>query len=107
MEVLNVMEQAIREYKQATKVWQEDSPIPYVDDDSILRTVGRNIRMARQSKHMTLKELAERVDVAENTIQKAERGERNITLVTTDKIAHGLGLPLWAILVDVMEDLDG
>lgn len=101
---LQVMEQVIREYRQATRVWKEEPPIEYHEGDSILKAVGRNIRMARQRQHMTLKQLAKRADIAENTIQKAERGERNISIVTADKIAQGLGLSLWAILVDDTED---
>lgn len=103
-EALQTMEQVIREYKQATKIWKENPPIHYSDGDSILRVFGRNVRAERQRQRMIISKLAERSDLAENTLQRCERGKQNVTLETADRIAHALNVPIWTLLTFNMEE---
>ena len=104
IEAVRHLEQVLREYRAATKILREKPPIRYSDGDSILIAFGRNVRAERQRQKMIIPQLSKRAEVAENTIQKCERGERNVTLETADKIAHGLNVSLWTLLTDELED---
>lgn len=60
---------------------------------------GRRLREERKSRDWTLEDLAERCGLAWNYIADVERGERNVTLDTAAKLAMGLGIPLWQLLL--------
>lgn len=62
--------------------------------DNFKVQVGNNIKHFRKANHMTLKELAKHVGIAEGTMQKYEAG--NITRVDIEmisKIANALNIP--------------
>lgn len=58
----------------------------------ITEQVGSQIREARRAKGLTLKEVGERMGVAEATVSRYEKGGQNLTVETLHKIAEALGL---------------
>lgn len=58
----------------------------------ILKLVGDRIRLFRKSQGLTQEELAEKAGLQYSYIGGVERGERNISLETLEKIIDGLGI---------------
>lgn len=58
--------------------------------DTLVKLVGNNIKVIRKSKNMTQEELAEKCGLQTSYLAGVERGERNITLQTLEKILMGL-----------------
>ncbi len=58
--------------------------------DKIAQTVGSRIRAYRQRIGMTQEELAEKADVHHTYIGQVERGEKNLTVATLEKILNAL-----------------
>lgn len=58
--------------------------------DQLVNIVGTNIREIRKQKKMTQEELAEKCDLQTSYLAGVERGDRNITLSTLEKITTGL-----------------
>lgn len=56
----------------------------------ILKLVGEKIRLIRKEKGLTQEDLAEMADLQHSYIGGVERGERNISLLTLEKITNGL-----------------
>lgn len=59
-----------------------------------LITLGKIIREKRESQNVTQVELASRAGVDRNYIGMVERGERNPSYLSLQKIAQGLGIPV-------------
>ncbi|MFS0559060.1 helix-turn-helix domain-containing protein [Brevibacillus sp. 179-C9.3 HS] len=57
---------------------------------NFLKLIGEQIRMIRKQKGMTQEELGERAQLQSSYIGGIERGERNISLETLEKIIHAL-----------------
>ncbi|MEC2799057.1 helix-turn-helix transcriptional regulator, partial [Bacillus thuringiensis] len=57
---------------------------------NFLKLVGENIRILRKKRGLTQEELAERINLQQAYIGGIERGERNISMLTLQKIAVGL-----------------
>lgn len=57
-----------------------------------LQILGKIIREKREARHLTQVELAEKAGVDRNYIGMVERGERNPSYLSLQKIAKGLGL---------------
>lgn len=57
---------------------------------NFLKLVGENIRFLRKKRGLTQEELAERTNLQQAYIGGVERGERNISMLTLQKIAVGL-----------------
>jgi len=55
-----------------------------------LKLVGENIRFLRKKRGLTQEELAEQINLQQAYIGGVERGERNISMLTLQKIAVGL-----------------
>ncbi|TEA48088.1 XRE family transcriptional regulator [Bacillus sp. BH2] len=55
-----------------------------------LKLIGENIRFLRKKRGLTQEELAERINLQQAYIGGVERGERNISMLTLQKIANGL-----------------
>ena len=55
-----------------------------------LKSFGDKIRQVRKSKGLTQEELAERCGLQNTYIGGIERGERNISLQSVEKLAEGL-----------------
>jgi transcriptional regulator with XRE-family HTH domain len=60
--------------------------------DDVRAMLGRNIRVLRLKRGWTLEELAFRSGVHANYLGDAERGRRNLSLASLNKIARGLGV---------------
>ena len=58
--------------------------------DSLLKLVGLNIKEIRKAKKMTQEELAEKCGIQTSFLTGVERGDRNITIQTLEKIIIGL-----------------
>lgn len=57
-----------------------------------LKLVGNNIRVIKKSIGLTQEELAEKAGLQYKYIGGVERGERNVSLRTLEKIIEGLGI---------------
>lgn len=57
-----------------------------------LKELGKVIRAKRESKGFTQVELAQKSSVDRNYIGMVERGERNPSFLSLQKIAQGLGM---------------
>ncbi|PRW96626.1 transcriptional regulator [Pseudomonas fragi] len=55
---------------------------------------GQKVRSFRKLKNISQEELAALCGLHRTYIGSVERGERNITLLNAEKIAHALGEPL-------------
>lgn len=60
--------------------------------NTITQSVGLRIRTYRQRCGMTQEELAEKAEVHHTYIGQVERGEKNLTIVTLEKILSALGV---------------
>lgn len=60
--------------------------------NTITNIVGQRLRSYRQQKGLTQEELAEKADLHPTYIGQAERGEKNLTLVSLEKILAALEL---------------
>lgn len=60
--------------------------------NTIAQSVGTRIRIYRQHRGITQEELAEKADVHHTYIGQVERGEKNITIVTLEKILSALDI---------------
>ncbi|MCM3388172.1 helix-turn-helix domain-containing protein [Ureibacillus chungkukjangi] len=58
--------------------------------DNLVKLVGLNIKEIRKIKKMTQEELAEKSGLQTSYLAGVERGDRNITLQTLEKIVLGL-----------------
>jgi DNA-binding XRE family transcriptional regulator len=57
----------------------------------LVREVSGKVEYMRLKKRLTQKQLADKSHIPQQEISKIEKGERNITLETLEKIASGLG----------------
>jgi DNA-binding XRE family transcriptional regulator len=57
----------------------------------LVREVSGQVEFMRRKKRLTQKQLADKAHIPQQEISKIEKGERNITLETLEKIASGLG----------------
>jgi len=60
--------------------------------------VGRNLRALRESRRLSLSELAEMTDVSKSALWQIEAGESSPTIATLWKVANGLRVPFSAFL---------
>jgi transcriptional regulator with XRE-family HTH domain len=61
-------------------------------------TVGDNVRIARLKLNLSQEKLAELADVHRNYIGMVERAERNVTILSLEKIANALKLDIRDLL---------
>lgn len=60
--------------------------------------LGKIIREKRESQNLTQIDLASKAGVDRNYIGMVERGERNPSFLSLQKIAHGLGISVDMLL---------
>ncbi|WP_394191436.1 helix-turn-helix domain-containing protein [Paenisporosarcina quisquiliarum] len=58
--------------------------------DNLIKLVGINIREIRKINNLTQEELAEKSGLQTSFLAGIERGDRNITLQTLEKVINGL-----------------
>lgn len=71
--------------------------MPAVEGD-LQRTVGRNLRAYRQARDMSQEAFADLVCVHRTYMGGLERGERNLTLRSVERIAERLGIDALALM---------
>jgi transcriptional regulator with XRE-family HTH domain len=62
------------------------------------RVVGRNLRRIRAGRGVTQEELAEQIEKHRTWVGGIERGERNLSLRTIERLADALGVDAFALL---------
>ncbi|MGP4845135.1 helix-turn-helix domain-containing protein [Marinobacter sp. 1Y8] len=67
---------------------------------AILQAFGSNVRKTRKEKNLSQEELAHTSGLDRSYVGQVERGERNITLENIYKLAHGLGIEPYKLLMD-------
>lgn len=60
----------------------------------LVAKVGERIRRLRKERNLSQEQLAERSSLHTNYVGQVERGEKNLTLETLEKIVLGLGVSL-------------
>lgn len=60
--------------------------------DNITNVVGQRLRTYRQKRRLTQEELAEKAGLHPTYIGQVERGEKNLTLLTLEKILCALDI---------------
>lgn len=68
------------------------------------RAVGERIRIAREAAHLTQEQLAERTDLARNTVGNVELGHFSPRLDSLVMIAVAVRVPV-AVLMDLTAEL--
>lgn len=63
-----------------------------------MTTIGRNLRKYREIKAVTQEELSRICGLHRNYIGSVERGERNISVKSLEKIAQGLNIKVVQLL---------
>lgn len=64
----------------------------------ILRKIGKNLRKYRQIKSITQEELSKICNLHRNYIGSVEKGERNISIKSLEKIAQGINIKIEKLL---------
>jgi transcriptional regulator with XRE-family HTH domain len=62
--------------------------------------VGRNIRRLRRERGLSQEDLADEIGVHRTYMGGVERGERNLTLRTLERLADRLGVSPLSLLAD-------
>ena len=63
--------------------------------------VGRNIRRLRRERGLSQEDLADEIGVHRTYMGGVERGERNLTLRSLERLAESLGVSPLSLLEDV------
>lgn len=75
-------------------------------DNKILTYVGDRIRQFRKDRGWTLEDLSGASGLHPSSISQAERGERNLTLSNLERLAEGLEVEPFQLLLNTDEILD-
>jgi transcriptional regulator with XRE-family HTH domain len=80
--------------------------VVFVSD--VVKRVGERIRQLRKDKGLSQEQLAELSGLHTNYVGQAERGEKNLTIATLQKVVGGLGVSLEELFryLDPMERKD-
>lgn len=66
----------------------------------VLIAVGEKIRIIRKGHGLSQEELGEKTGLSANYIGLVERGQKQVTIVTLDKISEALGVELSILFED-------
>jgi transcriptional regulator with XRE-family HTH domain len=66
--------------------------------NNLVKKFGKNLKKIREKQGLTQEELAFKVNLNRTYIGRIERGERNISLVTAEKIAQALHIKIHDLL---------
>ena len=66
--------------------------------EQVIQLLSRNMKELRESHNITQEELSEKSGLHRNYISDAERGVRNISLKSLEKIAEGLDVEIADLL---------
>ncbi|XID92298.1 helix-turn-helix domain-containing protein [Paenibacillaceae bacterium WGS1546] len=66
-------------------------------DESVFQLIGARVRSIRKAKGLTQEQLAELASTSHSYIGDLERGERNVTLQSLQKISDALGVSFFEL----------
>lgn len=69
-------------------------------EGELQRAVGRNLRAYRKARGLSQEDFADVLGVHRTYMGAVERGERNLTLQTVERIADQLGVKALSLLAD-------
>ena len=72
--------------------------MPRPQRSALVRLFGRNLRAARQRAALSQEALAEHAGLHPTYIGLVERGQRNISLVSVERLAKALAVAPWELL---------
>ena len=75
-----------------------------MEHDNLRQILAANIRALRSSSGLSQEELASQVGVHRTYLGAVERGERNITLLTLERIAEALKVHPVSLLINSEND---
>ena len=75
-------------------------------DNSLPVEIGQRLRTYRQRMNLTQEELAERADLHYTYIGQVERGEKNLTITSLEKITRSLKISFSDLFKDIEEYVD-
>ena len=61
-------------------------------DEVRIKAFGKNLRRIRESKELSLRQLADEVDMAKSTIERIEMGQVDTRMTTVARLAAALGI---------------
>ncbi|MCD8172995.1 MAG: helix-turn-helix domain-containing protein, partial [Alistipes sp.] len=64
-----------------------------MDTEELLKQIGNNIRLIRESKGVLQQDLADLCNFDASNMSRIEKGRINFTVGTLNKIAHALEIP--------------
>ncbi|OKP98721.1 helix-turn-helix domain-containing protein [Paenibacillus sp. P46E] len=68
--------------------------MPDESKSELVKKIGERIRRLRKEMNLSQEQLAERSGLHTNYVGQVERGEKNLTLETLEKVAGGLDISL-------------
>lgn len=66
--------------------------------NTIRARFGRHLRALRVTKNISQEKLADLAGLHRTYLSSVERGERNVTIETVEKLANALGVPLTKLM---------
>jgi transcriptional regulator with XRE-family HTH domain len=69
-----------------------------MNDDLLLQSIGRKIKLTREEKGVTQQDLAAMCNFEKSNLSRIEAGRSNCTLKTLNKIAKALGISITELL---------
>jgi transcriptional regulator with XRE-family HTH domain len=76
-------------------------------EETLAERFGKLVRRLRREQGFSQEEFAFRVGLHRTYMGDIERGEKNVTLVTADKLAKGLGFTLAGLLLKLEQEPSG
>jgi transcriptional regulator with XRE-family HTH domain len=73
-------------------------------EGDLQRRLGRNLRSLRRAKGLSQEAFADTLDIHRTYMGGLERGERNVTLKTVERIAAALGVDPADLLGEAIQD---
>jgi transcriptional regulator with XRE-family HTH domain len=73
-------------------------------EGDLQRRLGRNLRSVRQAKGLSQEAFADMLRIHRTYVGGLERGERNVTLKTVERIAVALGVDASDLLAETSRD---
>ncbi len=67
---------------------------------NLLSRFGDNVRTVRRAKGISQEDLADRAGLHRTYVSSVERGERNVTLETIEKLSKALGVSMAKLMPD-------
>ncbi len=75
-------------------------------EEALAKRFGELVRRLRTEKGYSQEEFAFRVGLHQTYVSSVERGERNVTIQTADRIARALGITLSSMFSELERDAD-